>query len=234
MSLANLSSCPVFKSPKEKIMELHSSYGFQNDRDWNECVDIHVCLLQCDLINNAQSNGMNQWIIKEIAVYATGKCHECKLCKVSHCMMSSSLIDDAQFDKIYHRLSDKYGHDRELISTIKQSGLGFFGSLFSTDLRHDEYLCPACLTKHCVELSDEYSLDSKVWALRRVLHMDYGHIIDEYEILYDSFWDYDNETLIAYYAELDGNANEASEYAIELDQISTKIDGQLIRKRQWK
>ena len=77
----------------QEITSLHSnSIGFANNQDWQECLDIHLVLLKCTLIQKFQGP-LNQNILKEIATYATGQTIDCKICKLSFCMLWGNTVD---------------------------------------------------------------------------------------------------------------------------------------------
>ena len=74
------------KTLEQQVISLHSKYGFKNQDDWEECINIHFTLLNCQLIFTCQPQ-LDQFIIREIALYSTGLCIDCNVCNLSNCVL---------------------------------------------------------------------------------------------------------------------------------------------------
>jgi len=227
-----------FISPKERtlqrVVDLHSHYGihdivpldiFTYDIVWNECVNIHLSLLECDLIKSSSSNGLNHSIIRAIAIYATGPCVECETCDYSYCEIGSKakLLTDYGICNGWYSYSFSSGRrtDNPMDYINYCSDFQFFvGRIFSPHFEQTETICTQCLRARFAKFgsSDRRDFDERVSYVRRQFPDE--HFFDcqcfEYDEMFQEQVQYDD---------LDGDYNEW------LDEKCEEMDDYVANKK---
>ena len=142
------------KSFEDRIISYHSRFGFKNQRDFEECINIHFALLSCSLVKECQPQ-LDQHIIKEIAVFATGLCIDCNDCKSNNCALYGTTLDDdalINLCKTYNYNSSHAWKSTEtkleysksmLLSFNKYDKIGYIG--YDNDRNDEIYICSDCL-----------------------------------------------------------------------------------------
>merc|ERR1712129_542885 len=95
------------------------------------------------------ANGLSSWVIKEIAVYATGKCYECMFCSAAYCILANNFLSTKDLEYEWRSFAaNDIGNDDENIgmrmkALYEEHPCEYFGTLFGSDIQ--QYVCKKCL-----------------------------------------------------------------------------------------